>query len=61
MEVVYREDDVRVDPVYVFKCLRCERELSLWLNGGELDSKACCGLEYRLESPRIDFVVTRGA
>jgi len=29
----------------------------LWFNGGELDSKSCCGYEFYLEHTEIDFVI----
>lgn len=30
----------------VVKCLVCGKEIELWLNGGELDFKECCGYSY---------------
>lgn len=38
-------------------CLGCGRLIHLYFNGGELDGRACCGYEYRLEHVRIDLVV----
>lgn len=40
-------------------CLGCGREITLFFNGGELDSKECCGFLYTLEHTRVDFVVTK--
>ena len=42
---------------YKTKCRRCEKEIDLYFNGGELDSTNCCGLRYSLDAPQIDFVV----
>lgn len=39
------------------KCYGCGRDIVLWFNGGELDSRECCGYSYSLEHVRIDFVV----
>ncbi len=38
-------------------CIRCCKALHLYFNGGELDSKECCGLVYRTEVQRTDLVV----
>lgn len=38
-------------------CRRCGKAVTLWFNGGELDSADCCGLTYRLTSERIDLVI----
>lgn len=38
-------------------CIRCGNTLHLYYNGGELDSKECCGLIYRTEVQRVDLVV----
>ena len=57
MHEIHRENDVAVDPVFRTNCLTCGEVVDLWYNGGELDWKECCGLFYRLEAPKINFVV----
>lgn len=39
------------------QCIRCGKTLHLYFNGGELDSRTCCGLEYAQESRGYDLVV----
>lgn len=40
-------------------CKDCGRELMLWYNGGELDSKDCCGWHYELQSPIINLIISK--
>lgn len=41
------------DVAFGVSCRVCGREMALWFNGGELDRRECCGLEYRLEHVRV--------
>lgn len=57
MEELDRVEDVLLDAyAYETTCLGCGEGIVLRYNGGELDRKVCCGREYVLEAPRIDFV-----
>lgn len=41
------------------ECLKCGKKITLWENGGELDVRLCCGVEYRLQWPGVpDLVMT---
>jgi hypothetical protein len=40
------------------QCVRCGKQLHLYLNGGELDSKECCGLMYATEYTGVDLVIS---
>ena len=60
MAELKRINDVVVNFLYRTTCLRCGKAIKLWFNGGELDQRECCGLFYRLQSDRIDFVVHDG-
>lgn len=40
------------------KCLKCGRAITLHFNGGELDARTCCNVQYELEHGPIYFVVT---
>jgi hypothetical protein len=44
---------------YDSKCIVCRKKFTLFFNGGELDSHDCCGHTYKLEVPRIDFVICK--
>lgn len=33
-----------------FPCIRCGKAVTLYFNGGELDSSECCGLTYKTEA-----------
>lgn len=38
-------------------CRGCGKEVRLYFNGGELDTKRCCGYTYALEHGEIYLVV----
>lgn len=38
-------------------CIKCGKKLTLYFNGGELDSQECCGLYYKTEYQQIDLVI----
>ena len=38
-------------------CRGCKKTITLWFNGGELDTEQCCGYEYALEHGPIYFAV----
>lgn len=40
-----------------FNCIKCNKEMTFWFNGGELDENECCGLTYSTEVTSIDLVV----
>lgn len=40
-------------------CLNCGKELILEYNGGELDSRECCGYTYSAEHRQVDIVVSK--
>lgn len=44
---------------YHTNCKGCGEDVTLYWNGGELDSKSCCGFTYSLQSRGIDFVVEK--
>lgn len=39
------------------KCVKCGGDIVLWFNGGELDTKECCGHKYSTEHQRIDLCI----
>ncbi len=45
----FREGEVR--------CIKCGKTFWLFFNGGELDSKRCCGYLYRLEHMQVDLAI----
>lgn len=40
-----------------YPCIRCGKNVRLYSNGGELDSRVCCGITYRTECVQVDLVI----
>ena len=59
MTELHREDVTHHtgSPRFYTSCIVCGERVTLRFNGGELDSRSCCGMRYSLEAPRIDFVI----
>lgn len=56
---IKRIENVEVSYTYETYCTVCSKPITLWWNGGELDSERCCGHVYRLEHGPVDFVVAK--
>jgi hypothetical protein len=54
---IKRIKDVQFDSCYETNCIKCNKKIELWWNGGELDFKNCCGLHYSLAHTKLDFVI----
>jgi hypothetical protein len=59
MREIERIKDVhKVESTVAVDCKGCGRRIELHFNGGELDSKRCCGYDYSTEYNRINLVIS---